>query len=135
MKNKHSVQDVPGIRRLVVAILLILCFLIGIVHVIPWNFPYDRIDCLYGLEMENIPVGHSGGTFEMYCAPMNGSPTAELLINGKPYSEAEYSKERFTVLMGDELFTQPGRLDLTLKLTYAGRVSLRTNTVSVYVVE
>lgn len=135
-KDKGTRQNIPSVIRLGVAIVLVLCLLIGIIYVIPWHFPYDRLDYLYGLEVETIPVGHRGGRFTMYCAHITGSPKAKLMVNGKVYSEAEYTgREQFTVALGEELFTQPGRLDLALRLTFTGGVSLRTNTVSVYVTE
>ena len=48
---------------------------------------------------------------------------------------SRYVAERIAVTLGDELFEQPGRIDLMLKLTFSGCISLRTNTVSVYVTE
>lgn len=136
MENKRVRREAPGIRRLIGAILLALCFLFVMVYVLPWHFPYERLDCLYGLETETLSVGHSGGAFVLYCSPIAGSPRAQLFVDGSPYSEAEYTdKEQFTITLGDELFEQPGRIDLMLKLTFSGCISLRTNTVSVYVTE
>lgn len=136
MENKRNRRDLPGIKRMLAAIAMVLCFLFVMIYILPWHFPYDRLNDLYGLETETLPVGCSGGTFTLYCAPINGSPEALLFVDGKPYSEAEYTdKEQFTITLGDELFAQPGRLALMLKLTYSGCISLRTNTISVYVSE
>ena len=136
MENKRVARHAPGLLRLTAAILLMLCLLWVMICVLPWHFPYDRLDCLYGLEPETLSAGPPGGSFILYCTPINGSQSAQLFVNGKPYSEAEYTdREQFTITLGDELFEQPGRLDLMLKLTFSGGISLRTNTVSVYVTD
>ncbi len=137
MKNKEKKQcTAPSIRRLVVSIVLTGCILMGVVFVIPWTIPYDRLEHLYGLGFETIEAGHPGGEFILYCAPINGSPKVDLLVNGKYYATTEcIAKEQYKVVLGPELFEKPGRLELTLKETFALPVSLRSNTVSLIVQE
>lgn len=134
MRNKQSRADLPDVRRLLVAIAILAAALAAMTFVIPWTIPYDRLEHLYGLECETIEAGHPGGDFLLYCAPINGSPKVELLVNGEPYAVAEcVAKERYRVTLGPELFAQPGELKLTLRETFAQAVSLRSNTTTLYV--
>lgn len=134
MRKKRRKDDLPSVCRLLAAIVLVAAVLAVIVCVIPWTVPYDRLEHLYGLECETIEAGHPGGDFLLYCAPINGSPKVELLVNGKPYAIAEHvTKEQYRVTLGPELFAQPGKLELTLRETFAGCVSLRSNTTALYV--
>jgi len=123
--------------RLCVAVAGALCMLLLATVAIPWHFPYDRLEHLYGIEgYETIKVGHPGGEFILHCAPINGSPTIELLINGKPYCKARHvTKELCSVTLGSELFAQPGKLELTLKERFSLPIPLRSNTISLYVME
>lgn len=132
--NKRRISH---LGKLCIAVIGALCMLMLAVMVIPWYFPYDRLEHLYGVNgFETIEVGHPGGEFILNCAPINGSPKVELLINGKPYCEAQHvTKEQYSVQLGPELFTQPGRLDLTLKERFSLPIPLRSNTVALYVVE
>lgn len=134
MRNKQSRNDLPDVRRLLAAIALLAAALAVMTFVIPWTIPYDRLEHLFGLECETIEAGHPGGDFVLHCAPINGSPTVELLVNGEPYAVAEcVDKERYRVTLGPELFAQPGELKLTLRETFAHGVSLRSNTTTLYV--
>lgn len=135
--NKKTLCAAPHLGRLCAAIGAALSILLLAVVVMPWYFPYDRLEHLYGIvDYETIPCGHPGGSFILSCAPINGSPKVELMVNGKVYTQAEcITKEQYAVMLGSELFEQPGELNLTLKETFNLPISLRSNTVRLYITQ
>lgn len=136
-KTGKDKRIAPHPLRLCIAIGAVICLLYAAAVVIPWQIPYERLDHLYGIEgYETIPKGHPGGEFILSCKPINGSPKTQLMVNGKVYCEAEcISKERYKVTLGEELFAQTGKLELTLKETFRLPIGLRSNTLWLYVVE
>lgn len=135
--NKKTLRAAPHPGRLCAAIAGVLGILLLAAVVMPWHFPYDRLEHLYGIVgYETIPCGHPGGSFILSCAPINGSPKVELMVNGKVYTQAEcIAKEQYAVTLGPELFAQPGELNLTLKETFSLPISLRSNTVRLYITQ
>ena len=136
-KHKTRLKTSPSTARLLFAAAAAFCIFLIAAVVIPWHFPYDRLEHLYGIEgYDTIEVGHPGGEFILLCAPINGSPEIELLVNDKPYAKARHvTKEHYAVTLGTELFQQPCILKLTLKETFDLPLSLRSNTIHIHVLE
>lgn len=136
-KKEKKPNAAPSLLRLCAAVICAVGMLVMAAAVLPWHFPYDRLEHLYGIRgYETIEAGHPGGDFVLNCRPINGSPEIELLVDGELYCAAEcLSKDSYGVTLGAELFETPRVLELTLRETFRLPVSLRSNTVRLHVVE
>ena len=130
-RNKRS----SGLLRLLISLALLLGVLAFVALVMPWRFPYDRLEHMYGIEgVETIGAGHPGGEFVLMCESIHEDGTFELLVDGEVYAQAAYiDKGRLSVYLGPELFESPRRLELTLRERYRLPVYLRSNTIHLYV--
>ena len=135
MKRNRNSAAVPGLGRMLCAVALVLCVMAVVVWGISHYFPYDRLNHLYGFDLQEvIPVGYPGGMVEVYCDVIPGSPEIELFVDGEYYADLEYLRPgSYQVMLGADLFSKPAELKVRLQEKFLPMISLRSNTITLYV--